>query len=436
MVLIQRSGVLGLLLLVGCGRWHFDTHGASADGGADDSCAASSCIADAAADFNGTSTGAGGNWRYLDDHRDRTWAAMTASAGAMTGAEPGNYITTCAAHPGAPACGALPGALLVSTAGRPSTADPAIEFKTPDTQVIKLSLHAYLPSGDPQTIRLYRNSREDVLFTGVATAGAALERGLTLDALAGDRFLVAVEPTMTGATDIGLQLFVSASNAPFPSSCQLAVPFLSGPTTSTPDLCSNTAVTHFAYPTSTPLATQLVVASGPFPELGLAASIPKDEFLQRDKLLDWSGDMTVQLWVKLNSLPSTLNHAWLFDDFDFDLGGGLGLSIAAGGGTAVSLDVTACTDTTTNPVAVGDVFTPYPTDGGWHFMRVVRTGGNVLVCLDGDYKTSLAVQAALPPGITTYNPPRLGKDHLNRVGAFFDGRIDDVRVFTGALPCK
>src|SRR5262249_32314878 len=143
----------------------------------------------------------------------------------MTGRDPANHITTCKAQPGAAACGMLPDALLVSSSGATSAADPAFEFTAPDAQVIKLTLRSYLASGAEQKIRLYRNSREDVLFTGPATAGLLVEQTIMLDALPGDRFLVAMAPSGQGATDVAIQLVISSAGAVFPSACQLALGF-------------------------------------------------------------------------------------------------------------------------------------------------------------------------------------------------------------------
>ncbi|HEV7555144.1 MAG TPA: hypothetical protein VGO00_06820, partial [Kofleriaceae bacterium] len=194
--------VLGRVLLIavvttGCSQSLFDSHGTTGSGSSGDDAAVPAtcqapCVGDAAADFDGTAAGTTGNWRYLDDHRDRTWTAMTPAADAMTGADPANAITTCTAQPDAPVCQLLPGALLVSSSGSTSPADPAVELTVATAQVVQVSVLARVPDGEPpQQIRLYRNSREDVLFTGIAAPGSTLENAITLDALAGDRFLVA-----------------------------------------------------------------------------------------------------------------------------------------------------------------------------------------------------------------------------------------------------
>jgi hypothetical protein len=435
-VLIERCRVVyfvpwlvpWLVLAAGCSESLFDAHSAPDGGGAVNvpaTCPAP-CLADAAADFNGTPGGAGGKWRYLDDHRDRTWTAMTGSAMAMTGADAGNHITTCAAHPTAPACSALPGALLVSSAGATSAADPAIELSVSESQVVQLTVRAFVASGADQTIRIYRNSREDVLASATAAVGAGLDRAIVLDALAGDRFVVAVAPTARGATDVGLHVFASPTGARFPSSCQLALPFTRAAGNTVENLCG-AAVTHSV--DSTDMMTPPALAMGPFAELGNAADIAADTYFKTGTTLDKSHDITVQFWVKLRALVDTY-AAWPFSDLDLNEGGGLGIAVYET--TGLTLEVSTCSSP--DPLAFASATTAYPAGGGWQFVRVVHTGGNVNVCLNGRRMTSFA----LAPGLlrSTF-PPDLGKNVVwSPTGAFFDGQLDDVRVLTGALPCE
>lgn len=386
------------------------------------------CLADAAADFNGTTGGTGNHWRYLDDRRDRKWAAMTASALVMTGADPGNRITSCAAKRDAPACQALPGALLVSAAGAQSAADPAIEFTAARPQVIQLAIRAYVPAGADQAIRIYRNSREDVLFTGVAVAGALLEQLITLDALAGDRFLVALAPAASGAADVALQVFVSGAAASFPDSCQLAVTFSASAGNTIENLCGGSDFTFGVFDgNDLPPA----LAAGPFAELGSSGDIATGRYYRSSGTLDRSRDTTVQLWVKLRGFVDSEN-AWPFSDLDLEQAGGLGIAIV--NDTEPVLDVTTCLTATPTDNTFADAKASYPGDGAWHFLRVVHVGGNVHVCIDGKRRTSIAVA---PGRLQSTYAPHLGSNvRWSPVGAFFDGQLDDVRVLTGALPCN
>ncbi len=463
MVLTRRSAFLGIVLgvaaLGACSESLFGVHpgaqgghdgggsddggGGGSDGGPVSSTCPSGCIADAGADFDGTANGVGNRWQYVEDHRNHTWTAMTMGSNERIGADAGNRITKCAANSTLPACGALPGALLVSTAGFQSVADPAIEFKVTTNQVIQLSLRALVPSGGAdQTIRLYRNSREDALFTSTATAGALVSDAITLDAIAGDRFLVAVAPSDAGATNVGLQLFVNTTGAPFPSTCQLALPFSSASGANTvDDQCRKTVVTHYNYTTGAMTPTPVTIGMpAPFSEQGNAVSLKPSEYLQSamNDVLDWSHDVTVQFWVQLLQLPASGDSAWLFSDQDPDIGGGLGIFIAPNGGTSPLLAVTACTDISQSNANFGIQSIPYPAAlASWQFVRVVRSGSSVSICLNGQRMGSLTVNPSIAPMLKTFNSPALGIENSpGAMGAFFDGRLDDVRVFTGVLPCN
>jgi hypothetical protein len=444
-VLIGRSAVhglvLGCVLLAGCSESLFGARGGGGgggDGGGDDGgsdivpgTCTGSCIADAAANFDGTPAGKGGHWRYLEDHRvPPAWTPMRPDAKGMIGNDPGNHITTCTARPDAPACSKLPKALLVSSAGTASDADSAIEFTASGDQVIKLNLRALVPSGDDQTIRVYRNSREDVLFTGIATAGIILDHEITLDALTSDRFLVAVAPTGTnGVTDVGLHLTISTVGVTFPSACQLALRFENITGSSTADLsCRHGVFTHVGS-AGTPVS--LVTGGGPFIQQGNGVKVPGGtylhDFLPTD-LIDHSQGVTVQFWFRMTGFVGS-SPAFPFSDMDLDAGGGIAISLVPA--TQPTIEVQTCTS------SIGPTFAsavaPYTDDGMWQFMRVVHSATEIRVCLNGKYLTKVA--AATTKAANSY-PPDLGKDvFVGPAQAFFDGSLDDVRVITGALPC-
>ncbi|HET7505078.1 MAG TPA: LamG-like jellyroll fold domain-containing protein [Kofleriaceae bacterium] len=434
MVLIRGPrwpGVLAALMLGGCSQSLFDAQ--SGGGGGDDdgmtpvptSCQRP-CLADAASDFDGTAGGTGGHWRYLDDHRDRTWTAMTPSGGTMLGADPSNRISSCAASPESAACKALPGALLVSTSGATSAADPALEVTSPTQQVLQLAVRAFVPAGDDQAIRVYRNSREDVLFTGKATAGKIFEQAITLDALAGDRFLVAVAPSARGTGDVGLQVFASPTGARFPARCQVAISFPSATSSTVENQCG-AAFTHLLYDPDMPSAG--VVGPGPFPELGSAADFAFNNYLRGPATLDRTHDTTTQLWVKLRKFDDLLDNAWPFSDLDLNNTGGLGVALL--NMDPPQIDVVTCTSPAPE---FTEMVTSYPGDGGWHFVRVVQAGDTVKLCVDGKFLTSIPVAAGK---LASTFRPHIGANAVwSPQGAFFDGQIDDVRVLTDALPCE
>jgi hypothetical protein len=429
MVLIR---IAALVALAACNQSLFDNHGqvdgAPGDAGPDadpsvpTTCEAP-CAADLAADFNGSAGGVNNNWRYLDDHRDRTWLAMTGEVH-KAGADAGNQIAAC--NPASPACAALPDALLFSTAGATSGADPAVELTLPPGQVIQLTVHAYAVGRD-QRIRLYRNSREDVLFTGTAVAGAPLGATVTVDTLPGDRYLLAVAPEAAGG-DVAVQLFAKATGAVFPAACQAALSFTAAAGNDVTSACGQNNFTHGLYSGT---ASQPMLAAGPFPELGTAGDFTEDGYYQAAKLLDKSHDLTVQLWVKHRAFIDPL-EAWLFSDLDLQETGGLGIGITNTAPPLLDVETCATASRTDNTFTIST--SPWPDDHAWHFIRVVHTGGKVNVCLDGKKQGSFD---AAPGFLKSTYTPYLGANAVwSPQGAFLDGSIDDLRVLTGALPCE
>lgn len=430
-MVLSRLAVLGALLAAGCGQSLFDAHtGGRGDGGGpgDDDMpgTCTSCIADAAADFDGTATGKGAHWRYLEDQRNRFWTPMTGDGTTMTGEDTRNRITTCAAHAAA-ACNALPGALLVSSAGAAGSADPAIELTAPAAQAIRLHLRAAIASGDSQ-IRLYRGSREDALFTATVKPSTPVDEVVVVDSLPGDRFVVAIAPaTGGGASDLALQLTAEPTGAVFPSTCQLALPFEARVGNTTRDVCGQVIFGLFK---SSGAQEQLDVKAGPYFEQRDAAQIVDGSRLKplNGKLLDHSHDLTVQFWVKLDGFAISNPAAWLFSDLDIEIGGGIGVGLLQNGPT---LDVMGCTDPLTGKCVHATAQMPDPLI--WHFVRVVHTRARIDACVDGVHVAGAADTSA---ALTPVEPPELGNQFTTQPGdAHVKGQLDDVRAITGALPC-
>lgn len=428
-------------VLAGCGQSLFDSHG-SVDGGAGggDSTVPvtcpTPCLADAAGDFDGSPRGSTGVWRYLDDLRPmRAWTPMTGDITAMTGAGD-NHITTCAKHGSAAACAALPGALLVSSTGSSSTADPALELTNETNRNMQLTLRVHVPSGGAeQLVRLYRNSREDTLFTALALPGATVDKLVTVDALAGDRFLLALAPTGAGATDIAVQMFANPTGMLFPTECQSAYSFETPSTmaTTVADLCHSNTMTSYDYDTTPP--DPVVRAAGPFPEQGMALSLAESKYSEATTITERPGDSTMQMWVKIDTMPAQGTGAWVFSDEDLDASGGLGLVIFDDTGTTPMLQFGTCTQgTPPGPLMFAEASVAYPNPLAWHFLRVVHKGGTVSLCIDGVQKGTYA----LPAGkMASTIKPELGRSLFGQPsGAYTVGRIDDVRLLGVALPCE
>jgi 3D (Asp-Asp-Asp) domain-containing protein len=436
-VVLIRALVV-LLAISGCSESlfgvHSDRNGGPRDGGdggddasVPDTCPAS-CIADAAASFDGSVGGAGGRWRYLGDKRDRTWAPMLAVAGAMVG-DANNRIERCADKPSSAACTGLPGALLVTSSGTSSTSDPAIEYTAPDARVIQLALHVYVPGDSVEhRVRLYRNSREDVLFTASASpGGATVAHTITVDALPGDRFLVALEPSGGQGGTAALHLFVIDANKTFPSTCQLAVTF-SAPTIIGPtidDLCGGglTSIDNAMLPAAPLLVT------GPFAYQGMGGYLDPGYYLYGSQPLD-RGDTTIQFWVQ-NETPST-SKTWVFSDIDEVNARGLGIGFKNTSGNPSDLKLEASVVSATSPVTYTGQSIAFANPQNWRFVRVVHTGGVVTFCLDG----ARVMSFPLPGPAASGRVPYFGKNGASGVTDYFGGSLDDVRVFSDALPCN
>jgi hypothetical protein len=433
MVLI-RLGWLCVLALAACSQSLFDAYGPGNGNGGDDDTGPASCkapcLADAAVDFDGSAGGKNQMWRYLDDHRDRTWVAMTPGSAMMTGADPANHIKTCAANGSAAACAMLPGALLVSSAGATTAADPAIEFTAPAQQVIQLTVKAFMASGADQTIRLYRNGRPDALFTGVATAGKQLEQTITVDALARDRFLVAMAPMAAGASDVAIQFIASSAGMLFPQACLLAIGFAGATGNTVSDLCQGIAFTHFDASFN---PTSVVLGDDPFGQNSAAAVIALGTDFETTQPIAQNTTLTVQLWARQRAKPPGGEDVWLLSDVDLtdDAPGGLGLGVSRFG----MLDAQTPTVSNQTTIDVADALTPWPGTGDWHFVRVVQTAGTLDLCLDGKRKASIPISDG---HLKTVEPLLLGRNKFGIPAgeSFFDGNLDDVRMFKGALPCE
>ncbi len=440
MVLRIASIVTLGIALAGCGQSLFDSHGsADGGGGGGDSAVPASCptpcLADAAGDYDGTARGSTGVWRYLDDMRTRAWTPMGGDINEMTGAGM-NRITTCAKHGSSAACADLPGALLVSTSGATSIADPALELTNDTNRNMQLTLRVRVPAGSPeQLVRLYRNSREDVLITALALPGVTLDRLVKIDALAGDRFLLAIAPMAMGATDVAVQLFANPTGAVFPVECVSAYSFETPSTmaTSVSDLCHANTMTSLDFDTNPP--DPVVRGASAFPELGMALKLVESKYSEATTVTDRPGDTTLQMWVKIDTMPPQGTGSWVFADEDLDVGGGLGVVIFDDTGTTPTIQFGTCTQgSPPGPLMFAEQAVAYPMPTEWHFLRVIHQGGNVTACIDGVKKATYA----LPAGkLASTIKPRLGRNLFGLPGgAHTDGRIDDVRMFSTALPCE
>ncbi len=420
-----------LLAVSGCSESLFGTHGGGhGSGGIPDQCSAP-CLADAAANFDGTMDGGNDRWGYLDDNRDRTWTPMTPTGMAMVGTV-NNRIERCADQPSAAACAGLSDALLVTSSGTSSKADPALLYTAAKAQVMQLVLHVNVPQGSAtHRVRLYRNSREDVLFTTTAAPGDMVAHEITVDALEGDRFLVALEPIDAQGGTAALQFSFIDTHQTFPSTCQLALTFADSTVVSSTvaNLCgaANAGFTYIYDTTPGPP----VIDMGPYKEEGDALYFEPTVYLAGSKPLGGDSERTIQFWVK-NDAP-TQQLAWVFSDVDETSAHGLAIRFTNMSGASSGFQLEAAVVNATNPVAYVSqgIAIPNLNPLPWNFVRVVHAGGNVTLCLNG----TLVKSAPLPGPIPSDHLPVFGQNGSD-TSTDLSGDLDDVRVFSGTLPCN
>jgi hypothetical protein len=365
-------------------------------------------------------------WRYLDDNKNRSWTPMMMMSGGYNGAG-ANRISSCKNDSSAEACQALPGALLVTTTGMTAASDPALSYTAASNQVVQLTVRVHVPPGGGEhSVRVYRQAREDSLFTGTVTAGATFEKQITVDAIKDDRFYLALSPTAGGTELIGVHFYVNSTQDAFPMTCQLAIPFAGAMGNTVDNACG----ADFAFK-NMDAAAMWAYGTPVIPEMGNSGDIQPDRYFQGSDNLVRMGDTTTQLWVRHDAfVPSYF--AVLFSDVDLDYTGGVGIYLNEG--TPPKLHVETCTLATMTQLGFASAEGAYPDDHQWHFVRVVHSNGQVKICLDGSRIASYALAAGKMQGMY---PPWLGRN-MNWLpqGGFFDGALDDVRVITGALPCE
>lgn len=435
-MVLSRIFLLAVLAAAGCGESLFDAHGKrdggtpGGDGGPDGpdvpkSCP-DECIGDAAREFSDSTTD---TWRYVDDTRDRRWLPMTVDADKARGTVSGNEIQRCAAQPTASGCQEQPEALLISSTGA-TMADPAIEFtyQRPMPQAVRIAFRTHA-SAD-HTIYLYRNSREDVLFRGSTGTGKPVEQSALVDALPGDRFLIAFEPTSTSGGTVALDFFIydTDQDPPFPSSCLLTASFEDAAGNTVKDRCTNRDLTSKAFGGGE-IAPTFIDDDGPFKEQLRAVDIATTTYFETTlkPALVRASSLTIQFWVRVAQLPPG-TEGFAFSDLD-EFHGGRALSFyPIGTGIRIHLHAAVLNGTDIVPGGKDESFTA----DVWKFVRIVETADRIRVCVDGSPLMSLDVAPGRPQSADAVY---LGKNADLQSTPMFDGDLDDLRVFAEALPC-
>ncbi len=381
------------------------------------------CLGDLAAEYDPGTQGSGAvQWRYVADPRDRLgvvhpelpWdvATETFVMGAAS-------IGRCA-EAGCPA-----GALLVTAPGDATEATPALELTATTTGTFRVGV-AYAPmaSGAMQFI-LSREHRADAVLTvdvldGAAPGLASREVFLAL----GDRLRVTVRSTAGDvAPRVALNVWISG---PTPAdACLTSIDF---------DTWPAPMPQHGLYSVelnSPPTAPTMSATVDPALGSALRIAAADDSWVRLvdSEEMDLSGDFTVQLWARREILGTGQYEAIVASP-------GVDAAVGLDGGLALLVD-----DTETPPALELGVYRRDTEDQivrtirfdpgtDWHFYRIVRSGEVVQLCVDG----ARLVSAAAPGDYTSTNTMRFGR--FGTDGVWFTGSIDEVRIFTEALPCE
>ncbi|HEY0254361.1 MAG TPA: LamG-like jellyroll fold domain-containing protein, partial [Kofleriaceae bacterium] len=311
-----------------------------------------------------------------------------------------------------------------------SSPTSAVEYIAPMARVVQLQLGVRLPDGAPsQTVRLYRGSREDALYTATADPGATLQQIVKLDVLSGERIYVTIDGG--AVANAAVQLFVVGDSATFPSECVVGLGFDTAAAMTITNACSTKNLGYHDYDNDD-LAVPPTLVAGPYAEEGMAGGITAPNYFKAEDPLARTGDFTLQFWMKFEGVIDSSTGGWPYSDLDLDQGGGIGIVLFTDGMTGkLDAEVTSCTNP--GPLAFDNLDVTYPDDKAWHFVRVVYKGTAVSMCVDG---VKLGSQAFSKPLTTTYGP-RLGKNVVwTPQEPSFNGSIDDFRVISTALPCN
>jgi hypothetical protein len=371
-------------------------------------------------DFQRVQGGKSGRWRYVDDLKNRTWMEMASGEAkdvvGMVSMMPGDHavLGSCFDNTSHPLCGNPERVLFIG-----GDADAAVEFTVPETRQYTLTGTALSEAG--QTLRIYRNTREDLIGHITLEPHVEATLDLTLDATANDRFLFAVGPAEPVA--------IAAQFSPTDGQCALALRFDAITTKEVEDDCQGLIWEGKYLDEMTSGDIVPTTIASVIPELGSAIQFSAGDYLgyPAAPALLYNSSFTIQWWM---SFPGDV-----FPTFE-----SAAYSDAANSGV---LGVTAFVEPDGSLVVrfggqypfATEFPTGIPMDADWHHIRLVRNiaDESFKICIDG-------VQAAQPfssAGNETPNKlPWIGGRYHTLEPPYFNGAMDDVRVVYRALPCE
>lgn len=410
-----------------------DDGGGDVDGAPPTSACPEPCAGDAALDF-ANAQGANDVWYYLGDlgvangatYEELsfgTWGAIEA----WSGGTEGPAIASCAGQSDA-ACAGLDGFVLLVPG--PGDERPALAFRAPETATYRITGAARIADGGPEDVPVQllasRAGRHDaVVLQNLRTSATEVGVSGLVPAIAGDEITLSIS-SADEVPPIGVRLFytrVDSGTDAFPGTCQVALRF--DPGASLEEGCRGLDIMDLNDGIGP--AGMSSSGAGPSDRLGEARVFHEAQYLQVGGApLDKSGEFTIQFWAKITD-PQPSFGVGLFADWNTDVKGGVAFFIDDDSDLVDfcymahgAEEIETC-DQTSRPM-----------DEAWHFWRAVREGGTYTLCIDGVEKISVPIAAAL--NMTGDEAPRLGRNVVYNP-AYFDGSLDEVRVFAEALPC-
>jgi hypothetical protein len=399
------------------------------------------CFGDLAGDFREMEQGNGAlEWRYREDERDRLGVAYDDLVwGSREGrdafiADDGTPPALLHCDDASDLCAGLEGSVVMVSDSQGAGSDATIELTATEDSVYRIVGNYRTPEGISSTSRhrwvATRKSRLDVVSAIDFFPGTNGAIEIVAPVLAGDPLRL----TLVGGTDsvpVALtNLFVTAGPV-FPSDCLFAATFDGGDPFV--DHCGGAALENATDGSAEPDPGPTTQGASLDASHGNArVFVPGRQVRSLGPPLDYRGDFTVQLWAQIDDANLPFSAA-LFTDSTSDI---------PAGGAFISIDTSGMAYVGTyyrDESCEGGICEPYagvprPTDGEWHFYRLVRDTSTQTMrfCIDGDEVAMFDVPGDLD--LTTEYAPYMGRNVFFNP-AYFAGSIDEVRVFGAVLPC-
>ena len=135
-----------------------------------------------------------------------------------------------------------------------------------------------------------------------------------------------------------------------------------------------------------------------------------------------AGDFTASAWVKADDVNSTRILFWYGDS---------GADTSQWWLRSVSGRLVFLLDSTDGPAVTNIATDDVVLDNDWHHVAIVRNGSTLKIIVDGVVEKSGSVSSYINVTSTT-NGLTIGKDKGD-IGRYWDGKIDEVRLYNAAL---